>query len=117
MAAFVLAGLSLIGVPGTAGFVSKWYLITAAYQSGPWGLALVGIIVISSLMAVVYIWRVVEAGYFGEADTAAVIKEAPLPLLLATWAAVALNFYFGFAASLPVDLSRAAAQILMGHLP
>ena len=117
MAAFVLAGFSLIGVPGTAGFVSKWYLITAAYQSGPWGLALVGIIVISSLMAVVYIWRVVEAGYFGEADAEAVIKEAPLPLLVATWAAVALNFYFGFAASLPLDLSRAAAQILMGHLP
>ena len=26
MAAFVIAGLSLIGVPGTAGFISKWYL-------------------------------------------------------------------------------------------
>ena len=30
----VLAGLSLIGVPGTAGFVSKWYLVLAALENG-----------------------------------------------------------------------------------
>ena len=29
-AALVIAGLSLIGIPGTAGFISKWYLINAA---------------------------------------------------------------------------------------
>ena len=79
------------------------------------------VIVISSLMAVVYIWRVVEVAYFGSAEngpaTGATIAEAPLPLLLATWAAVALNFYFGFAASLPVELSTRAAGILLGHLP
>ena len=118
MAAFVLGGLSLIGVPGTAGFISKWYLVTAALESGIWGIALVGVIVISSLMAVVYIWRVIEVAYFGTpGSNEAEICEAPLPLLLATWTAVALNFYFGFAASLPLDLSRTAALILMGHLP
>jgi multicomponent Na+:H+ antiporter subunit D len=121
MAAFVLAGLSLIGVPGTAGFISKWYLISAVFESGPWGIALAGVIVISSLMAVVYIWRVVEVAYFGSLETGsttgATIAEAPLPLLLVTWAAVALNFYFGFAASLPVELSTRAARILLGHIP
>jgi multicomponent Na+:H+ antiporter subunit D len=117
MAAFVLAGLSLIGVPGTAGFISKWYLITAVLESGTWGAALVAIIVVSSLMAVVYIWRVVEAAYFGNSEGEAVIGEAPLPLLLVTWAAVALNFYFGLEASLPTGLAETAALILMGHLP
>jgi multicomponent Na+:H+ antiporter subunit D len=117
MAAFVLAGLSLIGVPGTAGFISKWYLISAAYESGPWGIALVGVIIISSLMAVVYIWRVVEVAYFSKPADTVEIAEAPLPLLLVTWIAVALNFYFGLAASLPLDLSRTAALILMGHMP
>ena len=34
----VLAGLSLIGVPGTVGFVSKWYLILAALEKGQWWL-------------------------------------------------------------------------------
>jgi len=121
MAAFVLAGLSLIGVPGTAGFISKWYLITAVFETGPWGIALAGVIVISSLMAVVYIWRIVETAYFGSTESGstaiATISEAPLPLLLATWTAVALNFYFGFAASLPVEISTRAAGILLGQLP
>jgi len=121
MAAFVLAGLSLIGVPGTAGFISKWYLITAVFESGQWGIALAAVIVISSLMAVVYIWRVVEVAYFGHmkgepTGTVEIIK-VPLPLLLATWAAVALNFYFGFAAGLPLELSTRAAGALLGHMP
>ena len=34
MAAFILAGLSLIGVPGTAGFISKWYLRPRRARSG-----------------------------------------------------------------------------------
>ena len=34
----VLCGLSLIGVPGTAGFISKWYLILAALEKGQWWL-------------------------------------------------------------------------------
>ncbi len=66
-AAIVVCGLSLIGVPGTAGFISKWLLINAALQSGSWGgWLLVAIILASSLMAVVYIWRIIEALYFQE---------------------------------------------------
>ena len=34
MAAFVVAGISMIGVPGTVGFISKWYLVLAAIQAG-----------------------------------------------------------------------------------
>jgi multicomponent Na+:H+ antiporter subunit D len=62
--AFIVAGLSLIGIPGTAGFVSKWYLIAAAMELGPAGVPLVAVILISSLMAVFYIWRVVEVACF-----------------------------------------------------
>ena len=36
MSAFAIAGLSLIGVPGTAGFISKWYLILGALDRGWW---------------------------------------------------------------------------------
>lgn len=117
MAAFVLAGLSLIGVPGTAGFISKWYLITATFASGPGGILLVAAIVISSLMAVVYIWRVVEAAYFGAGEAAEAASEAPLALLIPTWIAVLLNLYFGLFPALPLELSSAAAETLLGHLP
>ena len=36
MAAFVVGGLSLIGVPLTVGFVTKWYLVQAALEAGAW---------------------------------------------------------------------------------
>jgi len=117
MAAFVLAGLSLIGVPGTAGFISKWYLIAATFASGPAGLLLVAIIVVSSLMAVVYIWRVVESAYFGTATHAQAIAEAPLALLIPTWTAVLLNLYFGLFPELPLQLSSSAAETLLWHQP
>jgi multicomponent Na+:H+ antiporter subunit D len=60
-AALLVCGFSLIGIPGTAGFISKWLLLSAALESGPWGWGLVAVILVSSLMAVVYIWRIVEA--------------------------------------------------------
>ena len=46
MAAFVIGGLSLIGVPGTAGFVSKWYLLGAVLGEGLLGIGLVVVIVL-----------------------------------------------------------------------
>jgi len=58
MAAFTFAGLGIIGVPGTAGFISKWYLATGALESGS-GL-IVALIVGSSIISVVYIGRVLE---------------------------------------------------------
>ena len=117
MAAFVLAGLSLIGVPGTAGFISKWYLISAVFDEGSFGLLLVAVIVVSSLMAVVYIWRVVESAYFQEGSDETTASEAPLALLVPTWIAILLNFCFGLLPALPVELAETTAQILLGRAP
>ena len=117
MAAFVLAGLSLIGVPGTAGFISKWYLISATFASGPAGILLVAVIVVSSLMAVVYIWRVVESAYFGSAANDEAVAEAPLAVLIPTWIAVLLNLYFGLIPDIPLHLSSTAAETLLWYQP
>lgn len=117
MAAFVLGGLSLVGIPGTAGFISKWYLISAAAATGGIGILLIAIILVSSLMALVYIWRVIESAYFGTiASDAGELREAPLPLLLGAWTAALANIYFGLSPAVPLDLSTMAADILLGHL-
>jgi multicomponent Na+:H+ antiporter subunit D len=114
-AALVVAGLSLIGVPGTAGFISKWYLINAALELETGGAALVALILISSLMAVVYIWRIVEAAYFGEpADTRN--TSVPAALVVILWTVAIANIGFGIAPGLPLALSEAAADILLGHV-
>ena len=114
-AALVVAGLSLIGIPGTAGFVSKWYLINAVLELETGGVALVAVILISSLMAVVYIWRIVEAAYFGEpADS----QAAPVPpaLVVILWTVAVANIGFGIAPEVPLSLAATAADILLGHV-
>ena len=115
MAAFVVGGLSLIGIPLTAGFISKWYLILAALKADLWWLAV--LIVASSLLAVVYVWRVVEFAYFREPSAAAAglaQGEAPITLLIPTWILVVMNIYFGIETSLSVGVAEHAARALMG---
>lgn len=111
--AFALAGLSIIGVPTTAGFVSKWYLIVAALEAGQnW---LVALIVVSSLLAVAYIWKVIEAAWFYERVTdGPAPTEAPPGLLVPTWILVGLNFWFGLDTRLSVSAARAAAEAFLG---
>jgi multicomponent Na+:H+ antiporter subunit D len=117
-AAFVVAGFSLVGIPGTVGFISKWYLITASFEQGGLGIALIAVLVASSLMAVVYIWRIVEAIYFAEpVSDLSSVREAPLAMLVVTWAAALANLYFGLVPELPVTLASSAAEMLLEHLP
>ncbi len=115
MAAFVVGGLSLVGVPLTVGFVSKWYLILAALERGWWPLAV--IVLITSVMALAYVWRVIEAAYFREFPGDRETREAPAALLVPTWALVVLNVYFGIDATRTVGVAERAAEILMGAAP
>ena len=109
----VLAGLSLIGVPGTVGFVSKWYLVLAALEAGAWWLAV--LIVLGSLLAVIYVWRFVEAAYFREPSAAvARLREPPLSMLATSWLMVAACVYFGLDTSLTIGGAAQAAAGLLG---
>ena len=110
-AALVIAGLSLIGVPGTAGFISKWYLVQAAIEQQAWFIAIV--ILGGSLLAVIYVWKLVEALFFQPASEEGIsVKEAPLSLLVPTWILVIANIYFGINTELTVNAAEAAVKIL-----
>ncbi len=114
MAGFVVAGLSLIGVPGTVGFVSKWYLVLSALELGPRGAWLIAPVLAASVLAVVYVWRVVEAAWFLPAASEEERQEAPWWMLTTLWVSVLLNVYFGFQPSLPLELAGSAAASLLG---
>ncbi|MGB1239485.1 MAG: monovalent cation/H+ antiporter subunit D family protein [Pseudomonadales bacterium] len=113
MAALLIGGLSLIGVPLTVGFVSKWYLLVAFIEEGRWLIA--GLILLGSLLAVIYIWRIVEVAYFKAppADRPAPAEASP-PLLIAIWSLITANIYFGIDTRLSVQLAQSAAQSVFG---
>lgn len=115
MVSFLIAGLSMIGVPLTAGFISKWYLIKASLEAGYWGLVLV--IVFSSILAIVYIWKVIEVAYFRQAENETVTQDSnqqiPYFLFLSLLLFVAANIYFGIETSVNVDI---AVQIAHGFI-
>lgn len=110
-AAFVVGGLSLIGVPFTVGFISKWYLIQATIEAQ--ALWIAGLIVMSSLIAVVYVWRLVEVAYLEPIPEGREAKEAPLSMLLPTWSLIAASLYFGIDSSLTSRAAATAASVLM----
>ncbi|MEQ8193515.1 MAG: monovalent cation/H+ antiporter subunit D family protein [Rhodospirillales bacterium] len=116
MASFVICGLGLIGVPLTVGFISKWYLILAALEGGMWFLAV--LILLSSLIAVIYVWRVVEAAYFqAPPANAPDIAEAPLTMQVPMWLLTAASVYFGIDATRTVGIARSAAEFLLKATP
>ena len=59
--AFALAGVSIMGLPPSGGFVAKWMLLEAAWQAQGWGW--VAVISAGSLLAAVYVFRVVALAY------------------------------------------------------
>ena len=113
MAAFVVGGLSLIGVPLTTGFISKWVLVQGALEGGYWYAAV--LIVVSSLLAIAYVWQIVEIAYFQEpSEKVAQLSEAPLILLVPTWVLILANIYFGVDTSVTLGVAEQAARSLIG---
>jgi len=123
MGAFTVSGFSLIGVPFTAGFVSKVALASAAAAEGYWWA--VGFIMISSILAIIYIGRILMVAYFRDPPVIdgkpCVKNEAPLMMLLPMWALAFLSIAIGMnifgASDIVVGASERAAALLTGALP
>lgn len=87
MAAFTVGALSMIGVPPTCGFFSKWYLILGGIEAGQW--LYVGALIFSSLVNAVLFFRIIEIAYFrtpqaehaGHGHEVDTLREAPAAML------------------------------------
>ena len=113
MAAFTIGALSMIGLPLTVGFVSKWYLALGAIQAGLW--IIVVVILVSSLLTAVYFWRVVEKIYFKEPSTMAPdVVEAPMGMVVPTFIMALLCLAFGIFTELPLSITNKASAMLLG---
>lgn len=109
MAAFAIAALSMVGMPPTVGFLSKWYLLGGAMAAGQY--AAVAVIAVSTLLNAAYFLPIVYMAFFrAPADVGHHAHgEAPAPMLLAlactATATVALFFWPGPLLRLATDLA------------
>lgn len=68
-ACFTVTALGLMGVPGLAGFISKWQLASAAIDSGrPLAFVGVGALLVSALLTAIYMLTIVIRAYFPSKD-------------------------------------------------
>ena len=113
MFGFVLGGFSLLGVPGTVGFVSKWYLAMGALENGWWWLVV--LLMLSSLLVLVYMGRVIEIAFFRERPVdAPPLQEAPKAMIMTSWVFILACIYLGFDTSFTVGVAEQAVDILVG---
>jgi multicomponent Na+:H+ antiporter subunit D len=108
MAAFAIASLSMIGVPPTAGFLSKWYILLGALEAEH--VFAIGVIIISTLLNAGYFMPIVYRAFFKEPDDTndphADHGEAPLPVVIALTATALGTILLFFFSGLPLELAH-----------
>ncbi len=98
--------LSLGGLPPTAGFIGKWYIFTAAVQSGNTALALIG--VLTSVVSVFFYLRIVVMMYMTSGGRAEPLPAIPRTAGAALVTAAILVFYLGVLPSRILSLAAAS---------
>lgn len=98
MLAFFIGSMSIIGIPPTGGFLSKWNLLMGCVTGEHWVLA--GVLVFSSLLNAAYFLPIVYRAFFCPAEQclhSGPVREAPIlciaPPLITAGLSMAVFFY------------------------
>lgn len=113
MIAFSIGALSMIGVPPTAGFVSKWFMLSGAMTSANW--VAVGVIFLSTMLNAAYFLPIIYRAFMADPDAPkkgeTVHGEAPFPIVLALTATGLGTLAMFFFPDIPYEL---ASQLVAG---
>lgn len=111
MIAFAIGALSMVGLPPTAGFVSKWFILQGTVEAD--NLVAAGVIVVSTLLNAGYFLPIVYAAFFRAEDPSAHPEddgrghgEAPLPMVLAISVTALGTMALFFWPDIALDLAR-----------
>lgn len=122
MTAFAIGALGMIGLPPTAGFLGKWFMLQGAMQTSQW--LPVGVIIASTILNAAYFLPIVFRAFFSEpraleASAAGAAPspyaredhgEAPLPIVIALSVTALMTVALFFFADIPLTL----AEMMMG---
>lgn len=112
---YTIAALSLIGIPPTAGFVSKWYLAEGALASGT-GAAVIGpiVLLVSALLTAGYLLPIVMKGFFPGNACKVEDKKEKIDMMTAFMVLIALfALLFGIYPTPVIEYIRSIAGILL----
>jgi multicomponent Na+:H+ antiporter subunit D len=112
MTAFTIGALSMIGVPPTGGFVSKWYILAGAFQDDNY--VALATIILSTVLNAAYFLPIVYMAWFMREDEPPVKAhgEAPWPAVLALAITAFLTIAFFFFNGATLDLERQVVENL-----
>lgn len=95
MGCFTISAISLIGIPPTNGFVSKWYLALGGLVEGK--AYFVAILLLSAVLTALYLWPIIAVAFFKEGEEVIEVKESPtkmlVPIVLITSIVVCLGLF------------------------
>lgn len=109
--AFATAGVSLMGLPPSGGFIGKWLLLTAALSSGQWWWA--AVLVLGGFTSAAYIFRVLRRCFLPPREYAA-FHPVPLVMPLAALSLAGIALALGLAAVYPLRLLQTGTPLLLG---
>jgi multicomponent Na+:H+ antiporter subunit D len=111
MGAFAIGALGMIGIPPTAGFVGKWFLLGGAVQTANW--LAVAVIVVSTVLNATYLLPIVFRAFFRELPKRGShgangrgFAEAPWPIVVALTTTAAGTLLLFFFPATPLALSN-----------
>ena len=110
--AFTVCGLSLAGLPLTAGFISKLYLVRAILAEDAYVITF--LVLLSSALSLIYLWKIIEVMWMQPASAKAPNLSENPSIYVPLWTVAMANIWFGVDASWLVNASRAAAAALLG---
>ena len=109
---FAVSALGLMGVPGFAGFISKWNLTTAAVESGnPLAYGGIACLLVSALLTAIYMLNIVRRAFLPNAgEPVPDVKDPGWEMCLPLLVCAACTVLFGTCAEPLIEFFRAVAQ-------
>lgn len=110
---FTISAVSLVGIPPTNGFISKWFLAEGALTDG--NALLPAILLISAMLTALYLFPIITAAFFKKEDDIQVVKkDAPVKMLIPITIITAITLFLGL---YPAPVISFLKQIALEIMP